>query len=98
MNRSTVANRWNLDLIEENHERWRTDPFFQEYLVHYTNASVIINPDFRDTEALGGVFSGYLPDEQRYEFDTWQYAAQQAGPAAQTHPSQSAEPRTQSKL
>ncbi|MBV8609835.1 MAG: 2-oxoglutarate dehydrogenase E1 component, partial [Singulisphaera sp.] len=26
MNRSTVANRWNLDLIEENHQRWRTDP------------------------------------------------------------------------
>ena len=26
MNRSTVANRWNLDLIEENHQRWRNDP------------------------------------------------------------------------
>src|SRR6185312_17159656 len=26
MNRSTVANRWNLELIEENHQRWRDDP------------------------------------------------------------------------
>src|SRR4051812_23605111 len=26
MNRSMVANRWNLDLIEENHQRWRNDP------------------------------------------------------------------------
>lgn len=26
MNRSTVANRWNLELIEENYQRWRTDP------------------------------------------------------------------------
>ncbi|SIO13643.1 2-oxoglutarate dehydrogenase E1 component [Singulisphaera sp. GP187] len=26
MNRSTVANRWNLDLIEGNYQRWRTDP------------------------------------------------------------------------
>ena len=26
MNRSTVANRWNLDLIEENYQRWRNDP------------------------------------------------------------------------
>jgi 2-oxoglutarate dehydrogenase E1 component len=26
MNRSTVANRWNLDLIEENYQRWRSDP------------------------------------------------------------------------
>ncbi len=26
MNRSTVANRWNLDLLEEYHQRWRNDP------------------------------------------------------------------------
>src|ERR1700722_4947274 len=26
MNRSTVANRWNLELIEENHQRWISDP------------------------------------------------------------------------
>jgi len=26
MNRSTVANRWNLDLLEEYHRRWRDDP------------------------------------------------------------------------
>jgi 2-oxoglutarate dehydrogenase E1 component len=40
MNRSTVANRWNLELIEENYQRWRDDPgsvdetwqfFFQGY-------------------------------------------------------------------
>src|SRR5437762_6612940 len=76
-------------------ERWRTDPFFHEYLVHYTNAPVIINPEFKDTEDLDGLFSGYLPGEQRYDFDTWQYAAQQTGPAAEAHRSQSGEPRTQ---
>ncbi len=26
MNRSTVATRWNLELIEENYQRWRNDP------------------------------------------------------------------------
>src|SRR6516165_253512 len=26
MNRSMVATRWNLDLLEENHQRWRNDP------------------------------------------------------------------------
>ena len=26
MNRSTVANRWNSELIEANHQRWRDDP------------------------------------------------------------------------
>ncbi len=30
MNRSTVASRWNLDLIEENHQRWRNDPLSVE--------------------------------------------------------------------
>ncbi|HEX8199505.1 MAG TPA: 2-oxoglutarate dehydrogenase E1 component, partial [Isosphaeraceae bacterium] len=26
MNRSTVASRWNLELIEENYRRWQADP------------------------------------------------------------------------
>src|SRR3954463_4067364 len=26
MNRSTVAQRWNLELIEDNYQRWRNDP------------------------------------------------------------------------
>lgn len=30
---------------------------FREYVVRYTNASVIVRDDFRDTEDLGGVFS-----------------------------------------
>ena len=39
--------------------------YFREYVVHYTNASVILREDFKDTEDLGGVFS---PAE------TWKYA------------------------
>ena len=40
MNRSTVATRWNLELIEDNFQKWRDDPgsvdeswqfFFQGY-------------------------------------------------------------------
>ena len=26
MNRSTVANRWNLELLDAYHQRWRNDP------------------------------------------------------------------------
>ncbi len=59
-----------------NSERWNTDPFFRDYVTHYTNAPVIINREFRDTEELGGVFSGYDPETGQYTTDTWQYAGQ----------------------
>lgn len=38
--------------------RWNTDPFFKEWVRHYTNAATLIGPDFKDTEDLDGVFSG----------------------------------------
>ena len=36
---------------------------FREYVVHYTNASVIIPESFKDTEELGGIFSGWDPEK-----------------------------------
>jgi formate dehydrogenase major subunit len=36
-----------------NNERWNTEPFFKDYLVHYTNAATIVAEDFRDTEGTG---------------------------------------------
>jgi formate dehydrogenase major subunit len=42
-----------------NSARWHADPFFREYVVHYTNAATIIDPAFRDTEDLAGLFSGF---------------------------------------
>jgi formate dehydrogenase major subunit len=38
--------------------------YFQEYVVRYTNAPVLVRDDFRDTEDLGGVFS---------DSETWSY-------------------------
>src|SRR3954453_20443502 len=38
---------------------------FREYVLHYTNASVILREDFRDTEDLGGVFSGWDADKKQ---------------------------------
>src|SRR5205823_11436760 len=46
---------------------------FREYVVNYTNAPVIINEDFRDTEDLDGLFSGWNTEGNRYENQTWQY-------------------------
>ncbi len=57
------------------------DLWFDEYVRHYTNASTIVGEDFRDTEDLSGLFSGYVPGERRYEFDTWRYAGQATDPA-----------------
>ncbi len=44
------------------HERW-----FKEYVLHYTNAAVLIDEGFQDTEDLGGLFSGYDPKTREYD-------------------------------
>lgn len=46
---------------------------FREYVVNYTNASIILREDFRDTEDLGGVFSGWNAEKKSYETDSWAY-------------------------
>jgi formate dehydrogenase major subunit len=50
------------------------DLWFKEYVVAYTNAATVINEDFRDTEELGGLFSGYEPETGHYDPSTWSYA------------------------
>jgi formate dehydrogenase major subunit len=70
-----------------NSERWNSDPFFKEYLTHYTNAPVIINENFKDTEDLGGIFSGYDPEARQYDFSTWRFAGQEEYPSAAGDPS-----------
>jgi formate dehydrogenase major subunit len=47
---------------------------FREYVLNYTNASVILRDDFKDTEDLGGVFSGWDEQKKEYKMDTWAYA------------------------
>jgi formate dehydrogenase major subunit len=59
-----------------------TDAWFHEYVLHYTNASTIINDDFRDTEDLGGVFSGYDPETGMYEPRSWMYEGGEVAAAA----------------
>jgi formate dehydrogenase major subunit len=56
-----------------NSKRWNTDPFFKEYAVNYTNAATLVNPDFKDTEDLSGVFSGLSADKKAYSNATWSY-------------------------
>jgi formate dehydrogenase major subunit len=46
---------------------------FREYVIHYTNASCILPETFKDTEDLGGVFSGWDSNEKKYDASTWLY-------------------------
>jgi formate dehydrogenase major subunit len=48
---------------------------FREYIIHYTNASIILPEEFKDTEDLGGVFSGWDAKNKRYDESTWLYGA-----------------------
>jgi len=63
-----------------NSKRWNTDPFFKEFVVNYTNAATLVNPDFKDTEDLKGVFSGLSEDGKSYSNATWSYQRHPAPP------------------
>jgi formate dehydrogenase major subunit len=47
---------------------------FREYVRAYTNARVILKDEFRDTDELDGVFSGWDPDRHDYDISSWGYA------------------------
>jgi formate dehydrogenase major subunit len=47
---------------------------FREYVENYTNAFVLIDERFEDTEDLDGLFSGYLEKDRAYYVDSWAYA------------------------
>jgi len=65
-----------INYILEN-QRW-----FHDYVVDYTNAATIVNDDFRDTEDLGGVFSGWDAEKGRYSVASWSYQGMEPGAAA----------------
>jgi formate dehydrogenase major subunit len=59
------------------------DKWFKEYVLAYTNASVIIDDGFRDTEDLSGLFSGYHGDGTTGKYDAkegrWSYSQRGSG-------------------
>jgi formate dehydrogenase major subunit len=56
--------------------------FFRDYVVHYTNAPAILNEDFRDTEDLDGLFSGWDEEQHSYNPASWAYEGVDVAPAA----------------
>jgi formate dehydrogenase major subunit len=73
-----------------------TDSYFREYVVNYTNASTIVNEEFRDTEDMGGVFSGFDPETGMYDRSSWMYEGGEMASAAgvREHASQAFEEKT----
>jgi formate dehydrogenase major subunit len=59
------------------HDKW-----FRDYVVHYTNAPMILREDFRDTEDLDGLFSGFDAEGRHYDQSTWQYEGTEVAAAA----------------
>ncbi len=55
---------------------------FRDYVVSYTNAATIIDERFRDTEELGGFFSGWDAEQGRYSPETWAYETDDAADGA----------------
>lgn len=51
------------------------DLWFKEYVLAYTNAATLVGEEFRDTEDLHGLFSGFDPQTGKYDPTTWAYAA-----------------------
>jgi formate dehydrogenase major subunit len=58
------------------------DLYFREYVQHYTNAPVIIDERFVDTEDADGLFSGWDPDAGRYDIESWRYEGMEVHGAA----------------
>ncbi len=55
---------------------------FRDYVVAYTNAPAILRADFRDTEDLDGLFSGWDEANGSYDTQSWQYEDAEEAPAA----------------
>jgi formate dehydrogenase major subunit len=57
------------------------DLYFKDYVVNYTNASFLINPDFKGPADLDGLFSGYNEEKRNYDKTTWSYQKDENGVA-----------------
>src|SRR3954454_14030355 len=55
---------------------------FREYVKHYTNARAILKEEFRDTEDLDGLFSGWVAEDDAYNPESWGYAGVKSEPTA----------------
>lgn len=53
--------------------------YFEDYVVEYTNASFLVNPDFKMPGDLDGLFSGFDQKMGKYDKSTWAYQRDENG-------------------
>jgi len=57
--------------------------YHKEYVLYYTNAATLVNPDFKGPADLDGLFSGFADDDGdgfgKYDQSTWKYQADSEG-------------------
>ena len=70
------------------HEKW-----FKEYVLAFTNAAMIVEDDFLDSEDLGGIFSGFDPESGEYDTSKghWGYKGSVGDEEADSQAEQSGE-------
>jgi formate dehydrogenase major subunit len=72
--------------------------YFKEYVQHYTNASFLVNAQYKGPDELSGLFSGYDEATHTYNRDTWKYETVTHNGSAQTdHPLQQEQGEAQSQ-
>src|SRR5215217_5377327 len=76
-----------------NSPRWNNEPFFKQYVLSYTNAPTLVNPDYKGPEDLEGLFSGWDAQAKKYDTKSWAYQSEAA--TAEQRSGQSAESQTQ---
>jgi len=52
---------------------------FKEYVLKYTNASFLVNADYKGPGDLDGLFSGYDAKTRKYDKKTWSFQMDEAG-------------------
>jgi formate dehydrogenase major subunit len=55
------------------------DLYFKEYVAKYTNASFLVNPDFKGPGELNGLFSGYDEKGRKYDKKSWSFQMDENG-------------------
>ena len=53
--------------------------YFKDYVTSYTNGPVVIHEDFKDTEDLDGLFSGWEKGKGQYDSESWAYQGMGGG-------------------
>ena len=60
----------------------QNDLYFHDYVVAFTNGPTIVGEDFKDTEDLDGLFSGFDAEQRHYDPKSWQYEGAEVNAAA----------------